>query len=56
MEKLVNLIEGLCPNGVENIEIEKIAMYEQPTKYIVNSTDYSDEYNIPVLTALVLHK
>ena len=51
MEKLVNLIEELCPNGVENIEIEKIAMYEQPTKYIVNSTDYSDEYNIPVLTA-----
>ena len=51
MDKLVDLIEGLCPNGVENIEIEKIAMYEQPTKYIVNSTDYSDEYNIPVLTA-----
>ena len=25
--------------------------YEQPTKYIVSSTDYSDNYKIPVLTA-----
>lgn len=25
--------------------------YEQPTKYLVKSTDYSDSYNIPVLTA-----
>ncbi|MEX0910099.1 MAG: restriction endonuclease subunit S [Candidatus Paceibacterota bacterium] len=25
--------------------------YEQPTKYIVNSTDYSDSYETPVLTA-----
>ena len=25
--------------------------YEQPTAYIVESTDYSDEYSIPVLTA-----
>ena len=25
--------------------------YEQPQKYIVNSTEYSDNYNIPVLTA-----
>ncbi len=25
--------------------------YEQPTNYLVNSTDYSEEYDIPVLTA-----
>lgn len=25
--------------------------YEQPTKYIVESTDYSDSFSIPVLTA-----
>ena len=25
--------------------------YEQPTKYIVNSTEYNDKYEIPVLTA-----
>lgn len=31
--------------------LEDIVSYEQPTKYIVNSTDYSDDYSIPVLTA-----
>lgn len=30
---------------------EDILDYEQPTKYIVNSTDYSDTYKTPVLTA-----
>ena len=25
--------------------------YTQPTKFIVNSAEYSDEYNVPVLTA-----
>ncbi len=30
---------------------EDILDYEQPTKYIVNSTDYNDAYEIPVLTA-----
>lgn len=30
---------------------EDILDYEQPTKYIVNSTDYSDDYKMPVLTA-----
>lgn len=30
---------------------EDILDYEQPTKYIVNSTDYSDAYKMPVLTA-----
>ncbi|MBE6887960.1 MAG: hypothetical protein E7484_06045 [Ruminococcaceae bacterium] len=28
-----------------------VLLYEQPTKYIVESTDYSNEYKIPVLTA-----
>ena len=31
--------------------LEELLIYEQPTTYIVNSTDYSDEYRIPVLTA-----
>ena len=31
--------------------IEELLDYEQPTKYIVDSTDYSDKYSIPVLTA-----
>lgn len=30
---------------------EDILEYEQPTKYIVNSTDYNDAYEMPVLTA-----
>lgn len=30
---------------------EDLLDYEQPTKYIVNSTDYNDAYEIPVLTA-----
>lgn len=30
---------------------EDILDYEQPTKYIVNSTDYKDSYEMPVLTA-----
>ncbi|OOR85525.1 restriction endonuclease subunit S [Moraxella canis] len=29
----------------------EVTKYEQPTKYIVQSTEYCDEYEIPVLTA-----
>lgn len=31
--------------------LEDYLKYEQPTKYIVDSDEYSDEYDIPVLTA-----
>lgn len=31
--------------------LEDIVDYEQPTQYIVKSTNYSDEYRTPVLTA-----
>ena len=31
--------------------LEKLLRYEQPSKYIVNSTEYDDRYPIPVLTA-----
>ena len=34
-----------------NISLERVIRYEQPTKYIVNSDDYSDDYTVPVLTA-----
>ena len=30
--------------GWEDVEIGEVLGYEQPTKYIVNSTEYSDEY------------
>ena len=32
------------------LKLGDILEYEQPAKYIVNSTDYSDEYTTPVLT------
>lgn len=51
MTKLEQLIKELCPNGLEYVEIGSVVNYEQPTKYIVNSTDYDDNYEIPVLTA-----
>ena len=51
MSKLDELIKELCPNGVEYKELGEYLDYIQPTKYIVESTDYKDEYNIPVLTA-----
>lgn len=37
-------------NWVEH-SLSQLLSYEQPTAYIVESTDYSDKYKIPVLTA-----
>ena len=51
MSKLDELIKELCPNGVEYVNIGSVVNYEQPTKYIVETTDYNDNYNTPVLTA-----
>ena len=41
-----NLPENWCV-----CRLEDIVDYEQPTQYIVESTNYSDEYKTPVLTA-----
>ncbi len=49
--KIEELISKLCPNGVEFLELGDVLDYEQPGKYIVKSTDYSDSHKIPVLTA-----
>ncbi|HEM6398026.1 TPA: restriction endonuclease subunit S [Streptococcus suis] len=35
----------------KEVKLGELLSYEQPTKYIVESTEYSDEYSIPVLTA-----
>ena len=51
MTKLEELINELCPDGVEYVPIKEITKFEQPTKYIVKSTNYRDDYNTPVLTA-----
>lgn len=51
MSRLDELIQELCPDGVEQLKISEVTNYEQPSKYIVNSTDYSDDFETPVLTA-----
>lgn len=51
MSKLEELIQELCPDGVEFTTFGEVINYEQPSKYIVKSTDYNDNFNIPVLTA-----
>ena len=48
---LADMLRRLCPNGVEYKTLGELVNYEQPGKYIVSSTKYSDEYQIPVLTA-----
>ena len=42
---------GNLPQGWAVCHLEDILDYEQPQAYIVSSTDYSDEYETPVLTA-----
>ncbi len=52
MSHLSELMEEHCPTGVETFEkIGDFLEYEQPTKYLVKDTNYSDEYETPVLTA-----
>ena len=42
--------EGELPLGWSLCRLEDIIDYEQPQAYIVESTDYSDDYSTPVLT------
>ena len=42
--------EGILPSGWSLCCLEDVLDYEQPQAYIVNSTDYSDDYKTPVLT------
>lgn len=51
MSKLQELINKLCPNGVEFKPLGELVGYEQPTKYIVHSTEYNNHFETPVLTA-----
>lgn len=50
METIKEMIERMCPEGVRKVSLEYVLEYEQPGKYIVESTDYTTE-GIPVLTA-----
>jgi len=51
ISKLDELIKKYCPKGIEFKKLCEILDYEQPNKYIVQSTDYNDTFDIPVLTA-----
>ena len=51
MSRLNELISSLCPRGVEFKTIGSLVNYERPDRYIVNDTNYDDEYGTPVLTA-----
>ncbi|CYW84131.1 TPA: restriction endonuclease subunit S [Streptococcus suis] len=51
MTYIDEMIKELCPDGVEWKELGEVVDYEQPTKYIVKSKEYSDDYSVPVLTA-----
>ncbi len=45
------MIKEYCPDGVQYQRIGDLADYEQPGKYIVDSTNYNDSFETPVLTA-----
>ena len=51
MSEISDMIQRLCPDGVEYRKFGEVCFYEQPTKFIVHSINYSDDYEIPVLTA-----
>ena len=38
-------------NSINTVSLGEVLEYEQPTKYIVDNTNYDDEFDIPVLTA-----
>lgn len=50
-EEYLNKLSEKFGGKVEHEELGDVLSYEQPTKYIVKSTQYDDEYTIPVLTA-----
>ncbi|CAM3206154.1 restriction endonuclease subunit S [Empedobacter stercoris] len=51
MSKIDELIAKLCPDGVKYKELGDFINYQQPTKFIVKSTQYDDNNVTPVLTA-----
>lgn len=51
MSRLAELIEQLCPDGVEYKPLGELLVYQQPTPFLVSSNDYDPSYPTPVLTA-----
>jgi type I restriction enzyme S subunit len=53
-ENIVNIADEIpfdIPRNWSFIRLKDVLEYEQPTPYIVESTDYKNDYSIPVLTA-----
>jgi len=42
---------NILPDRWKEVELGDVLDYEQPTNYIVDSDDYNEDYNTPVLTA-----
>lgn len=51
MDNFEKLFKEYCPNGAHRCKLADILDYEQPSAYIVKSTEYNDAYKTPVLTA-----
>ncbi len=49
--RLLDKSGGRFDRDWKRIELGKLLDYQQPTQYLVSSTEYSDEYETPVLTA-----
>jgi len=45
------LLNQYCPNGVPWVKLGEVLDYEQPTLYLVHSTEYNNAFPTPVLTA-----
>ena len=51
MKNLCEKIKSMYKDKIEYMPLNAILDYIQPTNYLVSSTDYKDDYEIPVLTA-----
>lgn len=51
MRRVEELLAKYNPNGVSPISLGDVLDYEQPSRFIVSSSEYDDNYDIPVLTA-----
>ena len=49
--KFIEELTNKFKDSVNYLPLNEILNYEQPGKYIVNSTNYDDDYDTPVLTA-----
>ena len=51
MSRVEELLAKYNPNGGSPISLGDVLDYEQPSRFIVSSSEYDDNYDIPVLTA-----